>query len=264
MHRHFFMASNDMLPPITAPYDAVVVPGGGQTSDCRLPVHVCVRFNAALRLVAQCRAAAADADGPVVVALSAGTPHRPPPLDARGFPSSEAAVGAAYVLGRDVAAAGAPPRPAVAVDPARVWEEGCSLDTVGNAYMCRVMHTEPTGLRRLAVVTNAFHMPRVQAVFEHVFSLPLRAGDDAPAYELAFIAVPDDGLAADTLALRSEREAASLASFLDRAAAVKTMHDMHTWMFVRHNAYAASRHVHDGGSDDHSGEKLDAAVLASY
>ena len=83
-----------------------------------------------------------------VIPLSAMTVHRPPPLDAAGFPVLESAAAARALLARGV-------------PPARIWAETASLDTIGDAYFARVIHADPAGLRRLLVlvVNSAFHMP---------------------------------------------------------------------------------------------------------
>ena len=73
-----------------------------------------------------------------------------------------------------------------------ILEENLALDTIGNAYFARLLHTDvdPT-LRGLAVITNAWHMPRSKAVFEHIFSLPARVGGTSPGYALTYIAEAD-------------------------------------------------------------------------
>ena len=66
--------------------------------------------------------------GPCIITLSAGTPHVPPPKDARDFPLYEASEGARYLL-------------ASGVSPENVLEEKLSLDTLGNvrSYSITVM-----------------------------------------------------------------------------------------------------------------------------
>ena len=51
-------------------------------------------------------------------------------------------------------------------------EENTSLDTIGNAYFLRTIHTDVVGVRRLLLITNKWHMARTLAVFEAVFALP--------------------------------------------------------------------------------------------
>ena len=112
-------------------------------------------------------------------------PARPP-----GLERHEAADNARWLVG-----AGVP--------PSHVLEESTSLETVGNAFFVRVLHTDVRGLRRLAVVNNRFHMPRARAVFEHVFGIPPHPGAPATAYELDFVEV-DDRLSDTVLAVREK------------------------------------------------------------
>eukprot|EP00440_Ansanella_granifera_P031020 gb/GFBE01033684.1/.p1 GENE.gb/GFBE01033684.1/~~gb/GFBE01033684.1/.p1 ORF type:complete len:167 (+),score=27.71 gb/GFBE01033684.1/:1-501(+) len=141
-----------------------------------------------------------------------------------------------------------------AVAPEDVFEENWSLDTIANAYMLRTGHTDAAGWSRLLVVNNAFHMPRTRAIFEKVFSLtPLPIG----RYSLDFVEVPDEGVPADVLASRKEREAKSLEGFRKTSAAMSTMRQMHSFLFRDHMAYASKRLLKDR-------EPVDPTVAASY
>ena len=66
------------------PFDAVIVPGGGVWDGGKLPPWVENRFDKALDI----------ANGAFIISLSAGTPHKPPPLDSAGRPIFESAAGA--------------------------------------------------------------------------------------------------------------------------------------------------------------------------
>jgi uncharacterized SAM-binding protein YcdF (DUF218 family) len=110
-------------------YDAVLVLGGGLRPGGALPPFVLNRLEAAQALAGE---------GPIIP-LSAHTVHRAPPLDAAGYPVLESVVATKVLLARGVPAA-------------RIWAETASLDTIGNAYFARVIHTGPAGLRRLLVV----------------------------------------------------------------------------------------------------------------
>ena len=57
------------------------------------------------------------------------------------------------------------------VPASQILRESSSYDTVGNAYFAATIHAWPLQWRHVAVVTSAFHMPRSQAIFEHVFEL---------------------------------------------------------------------------------------------
>jgi hypothetical protein len=204
------------------PCDAILIPGGGVRDNAVLPPWVAARFDRALAIPGE----------PLLIALSAGTPHRPPPLDPRGFPISEARAGADYLRARGV-------------DPGRILLEESSYDTVGNAYFSRVIHAIPRAFRRILVITSAFHMPRTEAAFRWVYSL------DAPGSpcSLDFDAVPDTGIDPATLAARVAREQVSLASLQPLIARIRTLAEMHAWIFTEHTAYAAAPRPLDTGVD---------------
>jgi len=138
-------------------YHAIVVPAGGQQM-AGPPPHVAARLEKVLELYE-----AAAEPKPYVITTAWGTPHKPCPHDAAGFERHEAEDNARWLLDRGV-------------PPSHLLEESTSLETVGNAYFARLLHTEVRGLRRLAIVNNRFHMARTKAVFTHVFAVPLLPG----------------------------------------------------------------------------------------
>ena len=90
-----------------------------------------------------------------IVALSAGTTHKPNPRDVLGFPVKECTSGA-YALR------------SLGVASDHIYQEGVSLDTIGNAYFLRTIHTDPVRWRRLLIITSEFHMNRTRAIFDWV------------------------------------------------------------------------------------------------
>ena len=167
--------------------------------------------------------------GAPIIALSAGTVHKPPPLDDRGYPILASVAGARYLVARGV-------------PPALVLAETCSYDTIGNAYFSRVVHVAPRGFRRLLVITSEFHRARAEAVFRWVYGLP-------PAgYALAFEAVADAGVAPADLAARRRKAAAGPRSLASLSARVASLAELHRWLFTEHGAYAVGRG--DGGPAD--------------
>lgn len=208
------------------PYDAILVPGGGLTESGVPHPWVMERLR---------HAAAVQGDAPIVC-LSAFTPHKPPPYSPEGFPICESAASMAALV-------------AMGVPPARILSETSSLDTIGNAYFARTIHTDVREWRRLLVVTSKFHMPRTRAIFESLFRLPARDGFASP-YHLEFAETPDTGIAPDDLAARVAKETRSLEQWkanTDRLR-FRTLQDVHRWLFSEHDCYAAGRHPsrHDG------------------
>jgi uncharacterized SAM-binding protein YcdF (DUF218 family) len=107
------------------PYDAILIPGGGVREGGLLPSWVRRRLDRALELHR----------GEFVIALNAGTPHRPPPLDGNGFPIFESVAAARYLISAGIL-------------QELILTETHSYDTIGNAYFSRVIHADPQRLRR--------------------------------------------------------------------------------------------------------------------
>ncbi len=194
-----------------AMYDAIAIPGGGVCAGGKLPPWVTPRLDRAL----------AVAGGAYLMPLSAGTPHRAPPLDEHGFPWTEARAGARYLA-------------AHGVDRERILMEESSYDTIGNAYFSRMIHAAPRGFARMLVITSAFHMPRTEAIFRWVYGLE---GPGAPC-AVDFEEVPDCGIDPQALAARGEKERMALDALAALRAEIRTLAQLHAWLFAVHGAYS--------------------------
>ena len=192
-----------------AEFDAILIPGGGLTDAGELPGYVIPRLDRALAHSAA-----------YFIPLSAGTPHRKPPLDARGYPIYESMPAADYLRGH-----GIPER--------RILTETFSYDTIGNAFFARLAHTDPRGLRRLHIVNSEFHMPRTEEIFRWVFGLSPSRG-----YELSFETVENTGMSAEPLALRTAKERIGLEQVRSLERRISTLAQLHEWIFTEHRAYA--------------------------
>ena len=211
-------------------FDAILIPGNGVGEDGELPPWVRGRLDRVVH----------DYRGEYVLPLSAGTTHRPPPRDARGFPVLEAAAAGRYLLARGIPAN-------------RILTETASYDTIGNAFYSRVIHVDPRGFRRLLVIASEFHRARVETVFRWVYGLePL-----SHAYSFTFEAQPNTDMDAAALAARKERERESLAGLAGPLEQITTMREFHRWLFTEHNAYNAARTAFGDGL-------LTGATLKSY
>jgi hypothetical protein len=210
------------------PFDAVITPGGGLWEGGRLPPWVANRLDKALEV----------AQGARIITLSAGTPHKPPPLDGAGSPILESVAEAVYLRNR-----GYPPE--------LLLIENASYDTIGNAYFARVMHVDPAGLRRLCIITSHFHMPRTEVVFRWIFGLI----PAARFYDLTFIAVPDVGMTTEVLQARQQKEEQSLRSVTALRTHYTTLASFHQWLFTKHAAYCVEKPLR---------QKADSLLLQTY
>ena len=198
-------------------YDAILIPGGGVQPNGTPPPWVRSRLDAAV--------AAARAE--YLITLSAGTLHKPPPMNAYGFPIYESVAAAQYLISKGVPAN-------------RLLTETCSWDTIGNAYFGLTIHLEPRGFRRLLIVTSEFHMPRAQAIFEWVCAL------GSIPRSLDFVSVPNDGLEEPALSARREKEERGVASVKALALKLGSLAKLHDWLYSEHDAYRSNGHAHFG------------------
>ena len=198
-----------------ASYDAILVPGGGIKNNHHLPPWVQSRFDRALELH----------QNQYIIALSAGTTHKPPPLDKDGFPIFESKVGADYLLKKGV-------------EPRWILCETASYDTIGNAYFSRTFHVDPRGFKHLLIITSTSHMPRTKAIFQWVYGLKSPFGPND--YTLAFEEVPDRDMDEELLQLRIQKEKKGLENILRLKEKIHTWEDFHQWLFTEHGAYSAS------------------------
>lgn len=194
-------------------YDAILIPGGGVRDGGELPIWVKRRLERAMQIQ----------QGEYIITLSAGTTHKPPPLDDRGFPIFESIAAANYLVRRGL-------------NPQQILSETSSYDTIGNAYFSRVIHVEPRRLRNLLIITSEFHLPRTKSIFQWVYGLEI----DSTHYQLNFESVTDESIDRQMLQARKEKERESLEQLSPIKRQVKTLQDFHKWLFSEHGAYAAS------------------------
>jgi uncharacterized SAM-binding protein YcdF (DUF218 family) len=198
-----------------AKYDAILIPGGGIKNKNDVPLWVRRRLDRVIEVY----------QGEYIIALSAGTTHKPPPLDTNGFPIFESVVSVNYLKEKGI-------------DPQKILFETCSYDTIGNAYFSRVIHVEPRGFRKLLIVTSSFHMSRTRTVFQWVYGMESPSSPNT--YDLYYEEVPDDGMDEHMLKARIEKEKKSLKHLCHLKNKIRTFKQFHQWLFTEHGAYAAA------------------------
>ena len=196
-------------------FDCILIPGGGLLEDGSLPPWTIARLNYALSVKDECR---------WFILLSGGTVHKPPPVNAYGFPLFESRELAEHLVN-------------AGINSNRILTEINSYDTIGNAHFARMLFTEPLKLQKLLVITSEFHMPRTKAIFEWVFHLP-----PLPfKYQLDFDSTPNEGLSFETLAARIQREESSLENLSNTIQKINTLDKFITWLYTEHAAYATNK-----------------------
>ena len=76
---------------------AIVILGGGLTREGQINPHVELRVQRAFDLYTELKSSDPDLEV-VIIPISGGTTHKPPPLDSAGFPITEAQVGRGDLL----------------------------------------------------------------------------------------------------------------------------------------------------------------------
>ena len=192
--------------------DCIFVTGGGLLLDGSLSPWTQARVDRVLEIQEQAQ---------WIACLSAGTVHKPPPVNDAGYPIYESKVTAKYLIDNGL-------------NPDKILTESCSYDTIGNAYFSRLLFAEPFNLRKLLIITSDFHMLRTQVIFEWIYNLVPVHGQ----YELSFECVPDQGLSPSALKARLKRERKSLDQALITRDRITTLVDCFHWIYTEHGAYA--------------------------
>jgi hypothetical protein len=195
-------------------FDAILVPGGGVRDEGKLPSWVQRRLDRAIEVYG----------GEYIITLSAGTTHRPPPVDQRGFPILESEAAAKYLI-------------AAGISEKSILTETCSYDTIGNAYFSRVIHVEPARLQRLLVITSDFHLPRTQLAFEWIYRLGPRPFDPI----LEFESVTDPSMDQAVWLERRDKEQRSLEKLSLMTERILNVEQLHRWLFAEHSAYCSGK-----------------------
>lgn len=226
-------------------YKSIVVLGGGLSLDGTVPPHTKLRLERAVQLYNKFDKKA------VIFTLSGGTPHKPNPVDKFGFPYLESSSASIELIKMGI--------PATSLQ-----EEAFTIDTIGNAYYFRTIHAEYCDNNDIYIITNNWHMPRSQAIFEYVFSLPYSTNDKKNRlranrkFQLHFEQV-EDGVDEEIAKARRKREQQSLQTFNEKTKKEFTsMQQFHDWIFTKHLAYAASRHTIPRN------ENIDKETLKTY
>lgn len=228
--------------PDTAPhrltgYDAIMVPGGGLDEEGRPLPCVLSRLDAAL-------AHANTSD--YFLMLGRYSAHVPPVVDNASFPIDEATAAGSYLIDHGI-------------EGSRIYLDRWSMDTIGNAVFARLMHSDPRAWRKLLVITSEFHMPRVRAIFDWIFTLP-PAGAGGPV-DLSYEATPNTGMSDSIVQARMLKEAESLKSLNDTKQNVTDLAELHQFIFGEHDAYMAGTRESEL---NHTDTELKGKLGASY
>jgi len=191
-------------------YDVILVLGGGIDDNAKPYEWVERRLDKAIEVF----------KGEPIMLCTRGTVHKPQKTDKDGFVIDEAVPMGEYLHEKGI------PRE-------KILLENISLDTVGNAYFARTVHIDPMKWRKLVVITSKFHMPRSEEIFKWIFGL-----EPKHDYNIEYITVSDEGLDENLIKSRTEKEKKSIQRLLNVEKNIKTMEQLHQWLYTVHDAYA--------------------------
>lgn len=136
------------------------------------------------------------------------------------------------------------------MNPAKVYEEDQSWDTLGNAYFTKIRYLTPRGWLNPTVITNEFHMERVSFLFDMVLG---------KRYHIEVVGASNGGITERGLEKRKAHEETVLAFYKKRFAGVKKgdMAFLEQYMYKCNPAY-------NGGVMDESHRKLTEDVRAIW
>lgn len=155
-----------------------------------------------------------------IITASAGTTHKPPPIDKKGFPVFESRAAADYLIKKGI-------------NPKKILTETSSYDTIGNAYFTKVIHVDPIGFKNILVINSKFHMPRTKLIFTWVYNLK----PQKQKINLYFEEAPDQNIHNKLLESRIIKEQESINKLHNIIPKTTTLKDFHKWLFENHNAY---------------------------
>lgn len=192
-------------------YDALIIIGGGLTSAHEPHEWVKRRIDIAVEHKDKTS---------YFIATSFASPHKPLPLDSHGLPISEA-----YITGLELIKHG--------IEPERILYENYSVDTLGNIFFSRFIHTDIRNLNSLGIITSEFHMPRTHILSEWIFNL----APQPHTYTIDYLTASDQGIDTNIILPRIKKEQLRIDDLKRLQRTIRTVTDLHTWLYTKHAGY---------------------------
>ena len=157
-----------------------------------------------------------------IFCIGGGTYHKPPILNKRKFAIHESTSCAEYLIN-------------LGVNSKNIYKEWSSYDTIANGFFSFTNFIIPLKLKKIILITSAFHMNRSKLIFEwfkNIFDSNV---------EMIFIEASDENIDTDIIKIRTEREKKSSENLkINVINKLKTIEDVHKWFFTEHKAYCSN------------------------
>ena len=166
------------------------------------------------------KAAEIYTNGDLIVTTTGYTVNKKPFLDKNEYPVLEAVVAARYLVEN------------FSIPAPDVVPESFSRDTIGNLFLAFQMIVFPMEIQRVAIVTSAFHVDRVNAILDLLRSV-------FPPYNIHIesIAAPDPYFSDEVWEAMRQKEIASIQYLQYLKTNFKTGIDFTKWFYDEHRAY---------------------------
>ncbi len=203
--------------------DLIIVLGGGLDSDGRVHEWVKRRLDRAFELHKIYNA--------TILCCGGGTYHKPPFTNDKGFVVHESTESVNYLIQKSVL-------------PNRILKEWSSYDTIANAYFSFTNHVLcREEWKNIAVITSYFHMERTKEIFNWIYKIFETKFNRN--FDIIYYSVSDIGLDKNMIKDRKDRESNSLNNIKLLSDRIKTVNELHKWLFTEHNAYNNRSSIHE-------------------
>lgn len=182
-----------------------------------------------------------------IICLGGGTYHKPPCVNHSGFVIHESTACAQYLMKEGV-------------DPKDIMREWSSYDTIANGAFALFNFAIPLNIKKCAVITSDFHMPRSKLIFHWIFSLyQNNQSKNKTKIKIIFLSVDSKDLDKNIINGRIDREKQSIHYLNPKIKEIDTLEKFHTWFFTEHKSYNC-----DFGYLQESKKDLDDTTKNSY
>lgn len=200
-----------------AKHDGIIVLGGGITQKGIPTKWVESRLDKAAEVFKDSKQGA-----DYIITTSFGTVFKSPILDKDNYPLTEARAAANYLLDRGV-------------PPEKIFCDEWGLDTLGNIYFARTIHTDIANSKNLLIITSEFHMRRTKSICDVIFNLSPKRD-----YNLDYVATPNIGLKSEEVEARVKKENERTEQWEEISKDFCDLKELRLFLFTQHGAYSVN------------------------
>ncbi|MCL4354144.1 Gfo/Idh/MocA family oxidoreductase [Patescibacteria group bacterium] len=209
---------------------AIIVSAGGVSVNRTLPEYVKARLEKGIEIHNS------NANTRTMFILTGReTLYKPPVLDQKGFPVIESELMAKYLIKRGI------PKQNIRI-------EKFSNDSLGGAVFSKIFLIDPLKIKDIIIISSSFHIKRLKEIYNWVFNL------SALKYNLKFVSTPNDGVKANILLARKNKEKNDIERIKKLEERIRNENELFLWLFSEHAGYSVGLEA----------DKIDKKNLRTY